>query len=59
MSSDSEIQLVYDRQCPVCEFYCQRIDTDPTIGLLKRVDARESSDIMAEVTARARHAVGL
>ena len=51
MSSDSEIQLVYDRQCPVCEFYCQRIDTDPTIGLLKRVDARESSDIMAEVTA--------
>ena len=51
MTEDNDIQLVYDRQCPACEFYCRRVDIDPAIGKLGRVDAREPSDIMAEVTS--------
>lgn len=51
MRDDASIQLVYDRQCPVCEFYCQHIDVDANAGTLERVDARDASDIMDEITA--------
>lgn len=51
MSDSDDIQVVYDRQCPVCEFYCQRIDVDPAVGKLRRIDAREDSDIMDQITA--------
>jgi len=49
--ADTDIQLVYDRQCPVCEFYCQHIDVDPDAGTLVRIDARDQTDIMDEITA--------
>lgn len=51
MPDDADIQLVYDRQCPVCEFYCQHIDIDASAGTLERVDARDPGDIMDEITA--------
>ena len=51
MNGGADIEVVYDRQCPVCEFYCQRIDVDPALGKLCRVDAREDSSIMREITA--------
>ena len=51
MTNHSDIQLVYDKQCPVCEFYCQRIDVDESAGTLLRVDARDASDIMDEITS--------
>ena len=51
MADDADIQLVYDRQCPVCEFYCQQIDVDASAGTLERVDARNESAIMDEITA--------
>ena len=37
MPDAADIQLVYDRQCPVCEFYCQHIDADASVGTLERV----------------------
>ena len=52
MASKGDIQLVYDRQCPACEFYCQRIDVDRGAGNLVRVDAREPSEILDEITRR-------
>ena len=48
---DKQIELVYDRECPVCEFYCKHVDVDPEAGQLQRIDARDQSAIMDEITA--------
>ena len=45
------IELVYDRECPVCEYYCQRISVDESAGKLERIDARDDSEIMDDITA--------
>ena len=51
MSDTDRIEVVYDRECPICEFYCQRIDVRESVGELVRVDARDDSEIMTEITA--------
>ena len=51
MSESNDIELVYDKQCPICEFYCQRIDVKESAGQLVRIDARDDSDIMQDITA--------
>lgn len=51
MTDKGQIELVYDRECPVCEFYCQRIDIRETAGELQRVDARRDSSLMDDITA--------
>lgn len=51
MHDEKSIKLVYDRQCPVCDFYCQRIDIVGSAGNLVRIDARVRSEIMDEITA--------
>ncbi|MDX1507488.1 MAG: DCC1-like thiol-disulfide oxidoreductase family protein [Woeseiaceae bacterium] len=51
MAANDDIQLVYDRECPVCEYYCQRVDVDASAGRLVRIDAREPSEVMDEITA--------
>lgn len=51
MASKPDIQLVYDRYCPACEFYCRRIDVRESAGRLVRIDARDDSDLLREVTA--------
>ena len=51
MAASDDIQLVYDRECPVCEYYCQRVDVDASAGRLVRIDAREPSEVMDEITA--------
>ena len=48
--SDEEIILVYDQECPVCNNYSQVICIRESIGKLTIVNAREASDIMAEIT---------
>ena len=50
MSDEKNIELVYDRECPICEFYCRRIDVDTSAGQLLRIDARDDSEIMQEIT---------
>ena len=35
---------------PACEFYCQRISVDESAGNLLRIDARDESELMQEVT---------
>ena len=52
MREHADIELVYDRQCPVCDLYCRKVDVDPAAGRLVRVDAREPSAVMDEITAR-------
>ncbi len=51
MSNTDRIEVVYDKECPICEFYCQRIDVSESVGELVRVDARDDSEIMTEITA--------
>ena len=48
--SENEVLLVYDRECPACNYYCQLVQINKTVGRLKIVDARESSDVMDEIT---------
>ncbi len=51
MSDADRIEVVYDKQCPICDFYCQRIDVRESVGELVRVDARDDSEIMNEITS--------
>ncbi len=50
--SQSEILLVYDRQCPACDAFCRLVRIRDTVGELRLVDARASSAVMDEITRR-------
>lgn len=45
------VLLVYDKQCPVCDYYCRRVCLRGEEGELNIVDARSPSAIMDEITA--------
>ena len=47
---DNEILLVYDKQCPACNYYCQMVRIRQSVVELRLVDAREPSEIMDEIT---------
>lgn len=49
--SVADIEVVYDRECPICDFYCTRAETDPQKGRLLLVDARVDSEIVRDITA--------
>ena len=51
MPNADNILLVYDKKCPVCDYYCRNIDISDLAGRLVRINAREESEIMAEITA--------
>lgn len=48
---DKEILLVYDNECPACRYYSHMLRIRDSVGRLKLVNARESSEIMDEITA--------
>lgn len=48
--ADTTVQLVYDRECPVCELYCTNTQLGESAPELELIDAREASDVMAEIT---------
>lgn len=50
--ADSKIILVYDRECPFCDFYCQLVQIEASLGQIQIVDARQNSDEMEQITAR-------
>ena len=50
--SDEEILLVYDKECPACDNYCQVVQIRETVGRLKIINARDNSDVMQEITAK-------
>lgn len=45
-----EILLVYDKECPACDRYCQIVRIRESVGDLKIIDAREDSDVLGEIT---------
>ena len=46
-----EILLVYDKQCPACDFYCNLARIRDSVGELVLVDARDGGPVMDEITA--------
>ncbi|MGH1484690.1 MAG: DCC1-like thiol-disulfide oxidoreductase family protein [Cellvibrionaceae bacterium] len=50
--SQSPILLIYDKQCPACDFYCNIVRIQESVGELQLVDARENSAVMEEITAK-------
>ncbi len=50
--SREEILLVYDRECPACNSYCQVVRIRESVGDLRIVDARENSEVMDEITSQ-------
>ena len=50
-TSQADILLVYDKQCPLCDHYCRLVRIRESAGKLIVVDARENIAIMQEITA--------
>lgn len=50
--SGADVLVVYDRQCPACDYYCNLVRIRESVGRLILVDARDGGAIMDEITAR-------
>ena len=50
--SRPEILLIYDKECPACNAYCQLVRIRKSVGDLKIIDAREQSNVLDEITSR-------
>ncbi len=48
----SKIVLIYDKECPACNNYCQFVRIRESIGVLELVNARDTSDDMNSITAQ-------
>ena len=46
-----EIVLIYDRECPACDNYCQVVRIRESVGQLRILNAREDSPELSEITA--------
>jgi len=47
----ANLLLVYDKECPACNNYCQMVRIRESVGELQLIDAREDTPIMQEITA--------
>lgn len=52
MKSDAEILVVYDKQCPACDYYCNMVRIKESVGRIVLVDARDGGPILDEITAK-------
>ena len=50
MPDTKKIFLIYDKECPACNYYCQIIRIKESIGDLELINARDKTDIMDNVT---------
>jgi len=51
MTERTDIFLVYDKECPACDYYCNLVRIRKSVGELVLVDAREPGPLMEEITA--------
>lgn len=51
-TEQQELLLVYDRECPACNAYCQVVRIRESVGNLKIFDARQNSEVMNEITSQ-------
>ena len=47
-----EIILVFDKECPVCSYYCRMVRIKESVGELKLLNARETSAVIDEITEK-------
>jgi predicted DCC family thiol-disulfide oxidoreductase YuxK len=52
MNSTAEVFVVYDKQCPACDYYCNMLRIRESVGRLVLVDARDAGPIVDEITAK-------
>lgn len=48
--NEEEILLIYDKECPACNNYCQMVRIRESVGKLKIINARDASEVMQEIT---------
>lgn len=48
--NQEEIFLIYDKECPACDNYCQVVRIRESVGKLTIIDARQNSKVMDEIT---------
>ena len=51
MKESRDILLVYDKQCPACNYYCNIARINASVGNLVLVDARDGGPVMEKITA--------
>lgn len=51
MTDRPKILLVYDKECPACNAYCQVVRIRESVGELQIVNAREHSEVLDDITA--------
>ncbi|MDP2716193.1 DCC1-like thiol-disulfide oxidoreductase family protein [Rheinheimera sp.] len=52
MTKPNQILLIYDKDCPACNAYCQVVRIRQSVGELKLINAREDSETMRAITAQ-------
>lgn len=50
MPDENTIFLVYDKECPACNYYCNMVRIRQSVGNLTLIDARESGSHMDRIT---------
>lgn len=49
---NKKIEVVFDKQCPACSMYCELVQSSADPETVNLIDARDDSDLMAEITNR-------
>lgn len=52
MTNSRQILVIYDRQCPACDYYCNMVRIRESVGELVLINARDAGPIMDEITAQ-------
>ena len=49
MNGGAEVLVIYDKQCPACDYYCNMVRIRESVGRLVLVDARDGGPVMDEI----------
>lgn len=52
MNNIGDVLVVYDKQCPACDYYCNMVRIKESVGRVVLVGARDGGPVMEEITAR-------
>lgn len=50
-AGSNEVLIVYDQQCPACDYYCHLVRIRESVGTLQLIDARDAGPVMERITA--------
>jgi predicted DCC family thiol-disulfide oxidoreductase YuxK len=51
LAPNRQVLLVYDEECPACNWYCRLARIRTTVGDLQLVNAREPGEVMSRISA--------